>query len=156
MLLREALSSQNTTFAKLMRSGQDDVSDDRMPPLPQVKAVDPGRYRMNRKLTPAQRAKLAEEYRFGMSALELAGRYKIHRQTVARQLKRDSVPLRQQLKRTPQMIEQATKLYADGDSLAEVANQLGVEASTIGRALKRAGVKLRPPVADRWQRSRDI
>jgi DNA-binding transcriptional regulator LsrR (DeoR family) len=63
------------------------------------------------------------------------------RQTVARQLKREGVALRPQLKRTPQLTEQATKLYADGYTLAEVAMQLGVQASTIGRALKRAGVK---------------
>lgn len=155
MLLREAVSNQNSPFVKLIRSGQDGLSSDGDPVFPQVKEVDPNTYRMNRKLTPTQRAKLAEEYRFGMSALELARKYQVHRQTIARQLKKEGVLLREQLKRTPQLTEQAKAFYAAGHSLAEVAKQLGVEASTVGRALKQAGVKLRPPVADRWHMSRD-
>jgi transposase-like protein len=117
--------------------------------------VDPCQYRMNRKLTPAERARLAEEYRSGLSALQLARKYNIHRQTIARQLKREGVELREQRKRTLELTEQATKLYAEGRSLDEVAKLLGVQASTISRALKRAGVKLRPPVADRWHTSHD-
>ncbi|MGH3676551.1 MAG: hypothetical protein ACRDU5_12595 [Mycobacterium sp.] len=96
---------------------------------------------MNRKLSPAERARLAEQYRSGTSALELARPFKMHRQTVARQLKREGVALRPQLKRTPQLTEQATRPYADGYTLAEVATQLDVHASTIGRALKCAGVR---------------
>jgi DNA-directed RNA polymerase specialized sigma subunit len=76
-------------------------------------------------------------------------------QTIARQLKREGVELREQRKRTLELTEQATKLYAEGRSLDEVAKLLGVQAGTISRALKRAGVKLRPPVADRWHTSHD-
>ena len=112
-------------------------------------------YRMNRKLNPTEQAKLAEQYQLGISALELARRYKVHRQTIARQLKKEGVELREQQKRTPVLTDQARALYAEGRSLDEIANLLGVQASTIGRALKRAGVRLRPPVADRWHGSRD-
>lgn len=56
---------------------------------------------------------------------------------------------------TPELVAQAAALYAQDHSLEEVGRLLGVEASTIGKALKRAGVTLRPPVADRWHRSRD-
>jgi hypothetical protein len=91
VLLREALSNQNTPFVKLMRLGKGGLSDDLLPPLPQVNEVDPGRYRMNRKLTRAQRAKLAEEYRFGLSALELARKYQMHRHTVSAHLEREGV-----------------------------------------------------------------
>jgi hypothetical protein len=62
---------------------------------------------MNRKLTPAERAKLAEEYRFGLSVLQLARKYKMHRQTVARHLFQVGVAVRSQLKMTPQLVERA-------------------------------------------------
>ena len=153
--LREALSSRNAPFAKLIRSGLDDLSGDVDPAFPQVNEVDTHKYRMNRKLSPAERAQLAEQYRIGKSALELARQFKMHRHTVAAQLEREGVAARPQLKMTPRLIARAKQLYADGDSLAEVGKQLGVEASTIGKALKRAGVKLRPPVADRWHKLRD-
>jgi DNA invertase Pin-like site-specific DNA recombinase len=133
-----------------MRLGKGGLSDDLLPPLPQVNEVDPGRYRMNRKLTRAQRAKLAEEYRFGLSALELARKYQMHRHTVSAHLEREGVAIRGQLKMTPHLVDRARQLYADGQSLTAIGKQLGVEASTAGKALKRAGVKLRPPVADRW------
>jgi DNA-directed RNA polymerase specialized sigma24 family protein len=138
-----------------MRLEEGDSSDELMPSLPQVNGVDPHKYRMNRKLSPAERAKLAEEYRFGMSALELARKYKTHRQTVAAHLDREGVAVRGQLKMTPQLVAEAKQRYMEGLSLAEVGKHLDVEASTVGKALKRAGVELRPPVADRWHMSRD-
>jgi DNA-directed RNA polymerase specialized sigma24 family protein len=155
VLLREALSSKTTQFAKLIRSGQDDLFGDVDPVYPQANEVDPHKYRMNRKLNPAERAELAEQYRIGTSALDLARRFKIHRQTVAAHLKREGVAVRRQLKMTPDLIDHAKQLYAEGQSLANVGKQLGVEASTVGKAIKRAGVQLRPPVADRRRGSRD-
>jgi IS30 family transposase len=155
VLLRESLSNENTPFAKLVRIAKNNRSSAVRPAFPEVNGIVAERYRMNRKLTHADRAKLAEEYRSGMSALKLSRKYNVHRQTIARQLKREGVELRVQLKRTLMLTEQAKDLYAEGRSLADVATLLGVEASTVGRALKRAGVKLRPPGADRWSKSRD-
>ena len=136
-----------------MRLEQDDLSDDRMPLLLQVNEVDPRRYRSNRKLTPAERAKLAEEYRFGVSALELARKYKTHRHTIAAHLKREGIAVRGQLKMTSELVNRAKTLYAEGQTPVTIGKQLGVEASTVGKALKRAGVRLRPPVASRWHPS---
>src|ERR1700758_5619023 len=133
-----------------MRSGQPVLSaKDVDAASPQLSRSDERPYRMNRKLSPDEQVELAALYQAGASMLELARKYRIHRQTVARHLKREGVELRGQLKRTPELIEQATNLYAKGHSTTEVAKQLGVEASTIGRALKQAGVKLRsqPPIA---------
>jgi IS30 family transposase len=155
VLLREALSSKTTQFAKLIRSGQADISCDVEPASPQVNEVDPGRYRMNRKLNPAERAELAEQYRIGTSALDLARQFKMHRHTVAAHLEREGVAVRPRLKMTPDLIDHAKQLYGEGQSLANVGKQLGVEASTVGKAIKRAGVQLRPPVADRRRGSRD-
>jgi IS30 family transposase len=122
-----------------MRLGQGDLSGDQLPPLPQVNEVDPSKYRMNRKLSPAERAKLAEEYRFGLSVLELARKYKVHRHTVSAHLEREGVAVRGQLKMTPQLVDRAKQLYAAGQSLTAIGKQLGVEASTVGKALKRHG-----------------
>ena len=110
---------------------------------------------MNRKLSPAERAQLTEQYRDGMSALGLARQFKMDRHTVAAHLGREGVVIRPQLKMTSRLVGRAKELYAEGQSLAAIGNQLGIEASTVGKALKRAGVKLRPPVADRWRKSRD-
>lgn len=107
-------------------------------------------------LNTTKRAQLAEQYRVGTSALELARQFKMHRHTVAAHLEREGVAVRPQRKMmSPRLIERAKQLYADGHSLVAIGKQLGVEASTVGKALKRSGVQLRPPVADRWHRSRD-
>ncbi|HYB83477.1 MAG TPA: hypothetical protein VED43_17955, partial [Mycobacterium sp.] len=86
---------------------------------------------MNRKLSPAERAALAEQYRIGKSALELARQFKMHRHTVAAHLERDGVTTRPQRKMTPRLIGRAMQLYAEGHSPVEVGKQLGVEASTV-------------------------
>ena len=140
VLLREALSSETTPLAKLVRIAKNNGSSIERRASVQVNEVDPDAYRMNRKLSSAERAQLVELYQAGASALELARQFNMHRQTVARQLIKAGVELRGQLKRTPQLTEQAKKLYAEGHSTTEIAKQLGVEASTVGRALKRAGV----------------
>ena len=98
---------------------------------------------------------LVEQYRAGKSVLELARQFKMHRQTVARHLKREGIAVRSQLKMTPRLTEQAERLYADGHTLTAIGVKLGVEASTVGKALKRTGVQLRPSVADRRHASRD-
>lgn len=150
MLLRGHLSNPNSPFVKLIRLGERDSSAEVRPASPHVNQVNLQRYRPNRKLTPAERVKLADDYRFGLSVLKLARKYKMHRHTVAAHLEREGIAVRPQKKMTPRMLAQAKQLYEEGRSLAEVGRQLGVEASTVGKALKRAGVKLRPPVADRW------
>jgi hypothetical protein len=61
VLRRETLPSDNAPFAKLIRIAKNNRSSIERPALSQVNAVDPQRYRMIRKLTPADGAKLAEE-----------------------------------------------------------------------------------------------
>jgi DNA-directed RNA polymerase specialized sigma subunit len=77
--------------------------------------------------------------------------FECHRQTVARQLKKAGVALREQQVRTSAFDEQARVLYEQDRSLEEVAELLGVQASTINRAVKGAGGQLRLP----RRRSRD-
>lgn len=154
VLLRESLSSQNSAFAKLMRSGQPDLAandDDFL--STEVMASKSRPYRMHRKLNPGEQAELISLYESGTSMLELTKKFECHRNTVVRHLEKAGVEVRPQKKMTPELVAQATALYEQGHSLAEVGRLLGLEASTIGKALKRAGVTLRPPVADRWHES---
>lgn len=156
MLLREALSSNKTPFAKLMRQGQADLSEKGSEiPSPQVNVSVSRVYRMNRKLSPDEQAALVAQYHSGASMLELAKKFECHRHTVMRLLRKAGVDIRPQKKMTPALVAQAAALYTQDHSLEEVGRLLGLEASTIGKALKRAGVQLRPPVADRWHGSRD-
>jgi len=61
--LREALSSHNTPFAKLIRQGQphlsaNDISSESI----EITASKSCPYRMNRKLTPAEQDELVTQY----------------------------------------------------------------------------------------------
>ncbi|MGJ6122304.1 hypothetical protein QN239_06985 [Mycolicibacterium sp. Y3] len=154
MLLREALSRQETPFAKLLRLAKDTKFDGERPELLQVNTVNVDKYRMHRKLNPAQQAEMVALYEAGASMLDLSKKFETHRHTVARQLAKAGVEIRSQRKMTPELLAQATVLYKTGHSLEEVGRLLELQASTIGKALKRAGVQLRSPVADRWA-SRD-
>jgi lambda repressor-like predicted transcriptional regulator len=150
VLLRESLSSQNTPFAKLVRSVGDEPVMVGGSAKPQVKPLEDRPYRANRKLSTDELAELVECYRRGSLASELAERYGIHRQTVIAHLKREGVTVRPQVKLTAPMVEQAAELYAEGWSTAAIGKKYGVDASTVGDALRRVGVTLRGPVADRW------
>jgi lambda repressor-like predicted transcriptional regulator len=83
--------------------------------------------------------------------VELAEKFECHRQTIARQLKKAGIELREQQIRTPAFDQRARVLYEQGQSLDQVAAMLGVQASTINRAVRGAGGKLRP----QRRRSRD-
>jgi DNA-binding CsgD family transcriptional regulator len=136
VVLRQALSKQNTPFVNLPRLSDRPVS-------PQVKKGKRN-YRPNRRLTPAERTQLAEQYQLGLSALDLARQYGINRHTVTKHLKREGITLRGgQPKLTPDVIVKATHLYATGQSLASIGAHLGVDASTVHKALKKADVKMR-------------
>jgi len=114
VLLREALSSENTPFAKLLRLAKNGGSSTARPASLQVNEVDPRQYGMYHLLTTTACIDLAERYRAGASATELARRYNVHRQTIARQLKKAGVELREQQKRTPELTDEAKVLYAEG------------------------------------------
>jgi transposase-like protein len=108
-------------------------------------------YRMHRKLNLGEQAELVELYGAGASMVELAEKFECHRQTIARQLKKAGVTLREQQVRSPDFDQRARTLYEQGNALDEVADILGVQASTINRAVRGAGGTLRP----QRRRSRD-
>jgi DNA-directed RNA polymerase specialized sigma24 family protein len=146
VLLRESLSSQNSAFAKLIRSGQPDLAANDIDLASTEVTVSKSRpYRMHRKLNPGEQAELVRLYEAGESMVELSEKFECHRQTVARQLKKAGVALREQRVRTSAFDQRAKVLYEQGHSLDEVADLLGVQASTINRAVKGAGGQLRLP-----------
>lgn len=86
---------------------------------------------------------LCAEYVDGASTLDLAARYGISKQAVAKLLRGRGVPVRARQGLTTPELETAGKLYADGRSIGEVAAHLGRPASTIYHALRRAGFSTR-------------
>ena len=143
MVLRETLSNQSTPLATLFRTDKGTLTKRLSPASPQVSCVERD-YRPNRRLSRTERTQLAEQYKIGMSALELARQYGIHRHTVVKHLQRDGIVIRgSQVKMTPDMIERAKQLYADGQSLAVIGERPCVDASTVHNVLKKAGVKMR-------------
>lgn len=141
MLLRESLSSDKGPFAKLIRRGHPDPREAAVSPHANSEKDRP--YRMNRKLSPDDLKELCSLYETGFSMVQLAEKFECHRQTIARQLKKAGVDLREQQLRTPAFDRHARRLYEQGNSLDEVANMLGVQASTINRAVRAAGGVLR-------------
>ena len=101
----------------------------------------------NRVLAPSEVADLVTAYRDGASALALARRFGVHRETVRQQLRRVGVEPRPQLKVTAERLMEARRLYAEGWSTQRIGKQLGLSQSTVYKALRRAGVAMRPPVA---------
>jgi hypothetical protein len=68
VVLRRALSNQNTPFETLIRLGED-LPDKNRPALPQIcKAKQ--EYRMNRRLSRPEQAQLVEEYQSGKSTFD--------------------------------------------------------------------------------------
>jgi transposase-like protein len=142
VVLREALSSENTPFQTLINQGKDTLTTAVRPASPQV--TEGKDYHPNKQLSPSERAKLTEQYQLGLSVIELARQYGIHKHTVAKHLKHDAVVLRGgRVKLAPDVIKQAAHMYESGNSLAQIGAHLGVDPSGIHKALKKAGVKLR-------------
>jgi DNA-directed RNA polymerase specialized sigma24 family protein len=144
VLLREALSRQNTPLDRLIRAGQPDLTaTPQQSESMDINAVNPDIYHAHRKLNPSELAELAVLYEAGTSMVELGKKFECNRLTIARQLKKAGVKLREQKIRTPDFNERAKALYEQGNSLEEVAEMLGVQGTTINRAVRAAGGELR-------------
>lgn len=141
--LRRALSKPNSPFVKLIALYEDLSLDGEGLAFPQVNAVTPRDYRMNRRLTPDELSQVFELYRLGKSTYKLARQFGTDRHTITRHLRRGGVEPRPRQKLTPQLTEQAKRLYADGYSLAAIGKQVGLTPTAVGNALRRTGVKLR-------------
>jgi len=100
-----------------------------------------------RRLTAKQVDLLVREYEAGDDMKGLAGRWDMHRATVAAQLRRAGVTLRRQGVSIDQL-DEAVRLYREGWSCQRLAERYDCDDETVRQALKRAGIHLRSP----WER----
>ncbi len=102
-----------------------------------------------RRLAPNQIAELVAEYQAGADMRELAGRWGVHRTTVAGHLRRAGAELRRQGLSDEQLSE-AVRLYGEGWSLQRLSERYGCDAETVRARLKKRNVVRRQP----WERYR--
>lgn len=81
---------------------------------------------------------------WGVSEVELARQFGVHRHTVDRVLRRVGVVKRPGVRMVGSLLEKAKELYAQGLSVAAVGKKLGLSASTVHSAFTREGVRMRP------------
>lgn len=93
-------------------------------------------------LSPVQVDELVALYLNGMTLVELAKRFSVHRRTVAAHLVRRSIPIRRG-GLDEKHVAEATRLYADGLTLTEVGMRFGVSQQAVRRAIAAAGAKIR-------------
>lgn len=101
--------------------------------------------RMHRRLSPAERAELAQAYGEDQTVMVLADRFSISRTTVLKVLHDQGVELPYR-KMDSAGVEEARRLYESGWSFARVGAHLGVDPKTVHNAFRRAGVPTRPRV----------
>jgi DNA-directed RNA polymerase specialized sigma24 family protein len=144
VVLTGARSKQNARVRRLARALPDLLAarEDR----PSVEA-DRRERQPQRRLTPEQVEQLVQEYEAGDDMRALAGRWGLHRLTVAGHLRRAGVELRRQGLSDKQLAE-AGRLYGEGWSLQRLAERYGCDDETMRTYLKRAGVQMRRP----WER----
>lgn len=94
-------------------------------------------------LTPAESSALAASYQQGVGVVELARKYKIHRDTVHEHLKRHRLarPINYF---TSELGDQAAKLYQAGMTLSQVAKEIGSNTRSVTLALEERGIPRRP------------
>lgn len=102
---------------------------------PRVHAID-------RRLSPDVLQQFLGDYRAGVSANQLAGRYQLSRSSVRRLLREAGVPQRYQAM-TELESDQAVELYQAGLTISQVATKLDRPWSTVQTALGRRGVVMR-------------
>jgi len=98
---------------------------------------------IHRRLLPAQIDELVQAYQGGATLNEIAHRFDVHRDNVARALQGRGVPRRYRMLEG-ERLNQAITAYQAGNSLAAVGAEMGVSMDTIREALKKAGATIRP------------
>jgi lambda repressor-like predicted transcriptional regulator len=102
---------------------------------------------IQRRLTIQHREQMVAEYLSGASMLALARQWGLHRTTVAEQLRRAGVEIRQ--RGIPlEKLDEAIRLYEKGWSCVRLAELYNCDDETVRQTLRRAGVRLRAP----WDR----
>ena len=97
---------------------------------------------IQRRLSQEIREQLLADYQSGVSAKQLASRYRLSRSSIRTVLRESGLPQRYQAV-TESETDQAVEFYSAGSTIAEVAAVLGRPCSTIRTALARRGVAMR-------------
>ena len=95
-----------------------------------------------RRLTPAERTRILEEYRNGVGTIQLAQLYGVDRETVRATLRRAGLPQRER-GLTAEQVNEAARLYEAGQSLARIGRCFEVDPHTVRRRLLERGVTMR-------------
>jgi hypothetical protein len=103
--------------------------------VPQVHALE-------RRLNADTQQQLLADYQAGVSARQLAKRYRLSRSSIRVLLRASGMPQRYQAM-TDAETEQAVELYVGGLTIAEVAAKLERPWSTVQTALGRRGIVMR-------------
>jgi hypothetical protein len=111
-----------------------------------ILVADPTAFaRMHRRLSPAERAELAQAYGEDQTVMVLADRFEISRTTVLKVLHNEGVPIPYR-KMGPAELDEARRLYDSGWSCARVGAHLGVDPKTVHNAFRWAGIPSGPRV----------
>ena len=140
VVLTEHLSAKVDALTGLWDRTKSDQPNDE--PHPRLPVPRPPR-QVQRRFTPAEATRIAEQYQAGQTMNQLAGAYGVHRRTVAHCLQRQAVTLRQSGLH-PEHLDQAAGLYRAGWSLARIGDKYGTTDMTVRRALAKHGVEIRP------------
>ena len=106
-------------------------------------AIEPDSVERPKKLTAAQRGKLAAEYVAGATVSELAARFAVHRTTVLRTLELLGVE-RRRGKLTGQDVDEIVRRYEAGETTIEIGRSMGIAKSTVRARLIERHVARRP------------
>ena len=107
-------------------------------------AVQPTERQAQRRLTTQQVEQLVAANQAGASVRELAAKWRLHRTTVAAQLRRAGVKLRYH-GISADRIDDVVRLYGEGWSCQRLAERYKCDNETVRQALTHAGLALRLP-----------
>jgi hypothetical protein len=99
-------------------------------------------HNIERRLGPKAIDSLIADYKAGMTAAELAQKYRACTSTVATLVRQAGVTKHHRM--TPEEIELVIKLYQDGATAVQIAEQMDARPTAILKTLRRHGVKVRP------------
>jgi transposase-like protein len=101
--------------------------------------------RRQRRLEPAEKAKVIQAYESGDSMASLARLYGVRRETISKVIRDAGIEVRVQRAISQEQTAEAAALYLQGWSLARLAQRFGFDGQTIRTHLVRAGVAMREP-----------
>lgn len=126
-----------TQIERLVEMAQNPLS-----PFPRLRPVVPRIHKIEQRINPSVIARIAADYKAGMTTRELMATYQIGKGTLLRLLRNQGVDIRNQSLTAEQSAEAIT-LYMEGWSLAKIGRHFRREHTVIRDVLVRAGIPRR-------------